>query len=87
MARKHLKVLEEIQKKPTPSNIRWHDIENALLSLGAQMTEGNGSRVRFDLNGITLSAHRPHPQKEAKRYQVRDVVDFLKSAGVIDSQA
>ena len=85
MVRKHSKTLEEIQRKPTPSNVKWLDVEKALISLGAQMTEGNGSRVRFDLNGITLSAHRPHPQKEAKRYQVRDVIDFLKSAGVIDN--
>jgi hypothetical protein len=50
--------------------------------LGAQAIEGNGSRVRFVLNGVVGSFHRPHPQKEAKPYQVRDARTFLEEAGV-----
>jgi hypothetical protein len=34
--------------------------------------------------GIVGTFHRPHPQKEAKPYQVRDVLKFLEMAGVIE---
>ena len=46
------------------------------------MIEGNGSRVRFAKDGIVASFHRPHPEKEAKRYQVRDAREFLSKIGV-----
>ena len=52
------------------------------IALGARVIEGNGSRVRFELNGVVASFHRPHPQKEAKPYQVRDAKAFLVQAGV-----
>ncbi|PKG96389.1 type II toxin-antitoxin system HicA family toxin [Pseudomonas sp. Choline-3u-10] len=29
-----------------------------------------------------VSSHRPHPEKEAKPYQVRDARAFLEQAGV-----
>ena len=80
---KQEKLLKRMAQKPTPANIHWADIERLLIGYGAALTEGRGSRVHFDLNGVTFCTHRPHPQKEAKRYQVRDVVDFLRAAGVI----
>jgi hypothetical protein len=52
------------------------------VALGAQVIEGNGSRVRFELNGVVASFHRPHPQKEAKPYQVKDAREFLAQAGI-----
>jgi len=50
--------------------------------VGAKVIEGRGSRVRFELNGVIATFHRPHPQKEAKPYQVRDARRFLEQAGV-----
>ncbi len=52
------------------------------MAIGAEMIEGSGSRVRFVLNEEVVSFHRPHPNKEAKPYQVRDARSFLKQAGV-----
>lgn len=52
------------------------------MALGAQIIEGKGSRVRFELNGVVATFHRPHPQKEAKPYQVRDARHFLEQAGI-----
>jgi len=60
----------------------WKEIESLLISVGAEVIEGNGSRVRFHKNGIIASFHRPHPKKEAKPYQVRDARKFLKQLGV-----
>jgi hypothetical protein len=52
------------------------------VALGAQTIEGNGSRVRFEFNGVVATFHRPHPHKEAKPYQVRDAKEFLTQIGV-----
>ena len=60
----------------------WKDIESLLISAGADVIEGNGSRVRFHKGGVIASFHRPHPKKEAKPYQVRDARTFLKQLGV-----
>ncbi|AFT71813.1 putative hicA-like protein [Alloalcanivorax dieselolei B5] len=38
--------------------------------------------MRFELNGVIGTFHRPHPDKEAKPYQVRDARAFLEQAGV-----
>ena len=42
---------EEIFKNPVQSDIEWQEIESLLKSLGANISEGNGSRVRIELNG------------------------------------
>lgn len=76
------KTLTAIFTSPTPANLEWRRIEALFVALGAQVIEGNGSRVRFELNGVIATFHRPHPQKEAKPYQVRDARAFLSQAGI-----
>ena len=78
----HKKTLEILFCKPTPKNLEWRCIESLFKSIGAKIIEGSGSRVRFSLNGVIATFHRPHPQKEAKPYQVRDAQRFLEEAGV-----
>ena len=78
----HRKTLAVVFATPAPSSLGWRKIESLLVALGAKVIEGNGSRIRFELNGVVASFHRPHPQKEAKPYQVRDARDFLTQAGV-----
>jgi hypothetical protein len=78
----HRKTLEAIYRVPVPTNLEWRRIETLFIALGAQVIEGRGSRVRFELNGIIATFHRPHPEKEAKPYQVRDAREFLMQAGV-----
>ena len=75
------RTLEAIFANPTPANLAWRQIEGLFATLGAQIIEGRGSRVRFELNGVVATFHRPHPHKEAKPYQVRDARDFLSQAG------
>jgi len=76
------KTLGLIFGKHVPTRLKWQRIEALFLALGAQAIEGRGSRVRFELNGIIATFHRPHPYKEAKAYQVRDARKFLEQAGV-----
>jgi len=78
----HQKTLAAIFGDPVPSSMEWRKIEALLVVLGAQIVEGNGSRVRFVLNGEIGTFHRPHPNKEAKPYQVRDARVLLQNAGV-----
>ena len=76
------KTLSALFSTPTPISLEWRKIESLLLALGSKSIEGSGSRVRFELNGVVASFHRPHPSKEAKPYQVRDAKEFLLQAGV-----
>ncbi|EDN70695.1 hicA protein [Beggiatoa sp. PS] len=82
MNSKHRKTLESIFSHPIPENLEWRKIETLFVALGAEVIEGNGSRVSFILNNEKADFHRPHPGKEAKRYQVRNAKDFLIKAGV-----
>jgi len=76
------KTVAEIFKNPVQSNIPWNEIEALLVSLGAEITEGNGSRVRIKLNGERAVFHRPHPQKETDKGAVVSMRRFLENAGV-----
>lgn len=78
----HHRTLMAIFATPTPANLAWRQIEALFVGLGAQIIEGRGSRVRFELNGVIATFHRPHPHKEAKPYQVRDAREFLIQAGI-----
>ena len=66
------------------SDILWNDIESLLYALGAEITEGRGSRVRVALKGVRAVFHRPHPQKETDKGSVKSMRRFLLAAGVKD---
>jgi len=74
--------LEAIFSEPVNGNIEWRKIESLFLSLGAVRTERAGSAVSFVLNDIRVDFHRPHPDKEALRYRVKDARKFLEQAGI-----
>ena len=82
MNKKHQKTITVIFQNPVPKSLKWSSIESLFVALGATVVEGRGSRVRFELNGIIGTFHRPHPRKEAKPYQVRDARYFLEQAGI-----
>lgn len=82
MNRKQSKTLEAIFSEPILRNIVWGDVVSLIRGLGGNVLQGDGSRVRFDLNGVSLNIHSPHPQKELKRYQVKALRDFLINAEV-----
>jgi hypothetical protein len=82
MNSKQKRTLDAIFEEPARANIDWKDIENLLSALGADLTEGRGSRLRVALNNVRASFHRPHPRKEAGRLMVRSVRRFLMEAGI-----
>lgn len=82
MNRKHQKTLESIFELPTRPGISWRDIEALFVACGAEVTEGEGSRVRVALNGVRAVFHRPHPKPETDKGAVVSVRRFLSEAGV-----
>ena len=82
MNSKHLKTLQLIFQQPTTPSLKFSDIEALVVALGGEVHERAGSRVRLMLNNEIWRCHRPHPAKEAKRYQVEEAREFLQQAGV-----
>lgn len=79
---KQKSTLQEVFHDPIKSSVRWADIEVLLVALGAEISEGNGSRVRVKLNGVFAVFHRPHPHKETDKGALKSVRRFLVNAGV-----
>ena len=82
MNNRHTKTLRAVFTNPVPASLEWSAIESLLVAVGCEVTEGSGSRVRFECRGVIAAFHRPHPAKEAKRYQVRDAREFLEKLGI-----
>lgn len=78
------RVLASVFSDPIRANIAWSDIEKLFVRLGAEVTEGRGSRVRVFLNGVRAVFHRPHPEKEASKAQIRSVRRFLTEIGLVE---
>ena len=51
-------------------------------SLGGVVVEREGSRVKFELQNERWMCHKPHPGKEAKRYQIEEAREFLTRCGI-----
>lgn len=82
MKAKHRKILRAVFAMPTRANIKFTDIESLLASLGGKVKEGAGSRMSVTVSGKTVFFHRPHPGKEARKYQVENAREFLQTIGV-----
>ena len=82
MQKKHEKTLQLIFAKPVRPDVPWQDIEHLLKSLGAELSEGRGSRLRIALNGVRAVFHRPHPKKETDKGALVSMRRFLESAGM-----
>ncbi len=82
MNKKQRQTLQKVFEKPERSDILWNDIEGLFLALGAEVTEGKGSRVRVALNGVRAVFHRPHPERVTNKGAVKSVRRFLMESGV-----
>ncbi len=78
---KHRKTLRAVFEDPVRSDVVWTDVERLFEALGAEVSEGRGSRVRVHLNGVRAVFHRPHPRKETDKGALRSVRRFLAEAG------
>jgi hypothetical protein len=78
----HRLTLDKIFANPVSASIKWRDVEALLVALGAEVSEGGGSRVRFTIADQTLFLHRPHPSPDTKRWAIRDIREFLTNVGI-----
>ena len=81
MNHKQIQTLRAIFCNPIHGNVLWTDVESLLIALGAEISEGNGSRVRVYLKGVRAVFHRPHPEKEIDKGALKSVRRFLAEAG------
>lgn len=82
MQKKHAATLNAIFTIPVQCHIEWRQIESLLVALGAEISEGRGSRVRIALNSCRAVFHRPHPRKETDKGAVISIRRFLTTAGI-----
>lgn len=82
MSTRHRRTLEAVFRDPVSATIIWDDVERMLVHHGAVIRERSGSRIEVELSGLRSNFHRPHPQKEAKQYQIREVRALLTQADI-----
>ena len=82
MNKKQRQTLVKIFERPERSDIPWVNIESLFIALGADISEGRGSRVRVALNDIRAVFHRPHPERVTNKGAVKSVRRLLQEAGV-----
>ncbi|OJU04964.1 MAG: hexulose-6-phosphate synthase [Rhizobium sp. 63-7] len=82
MKRRHRETLEQIFARPVRGSIRWTEIEALLLSLGAEITEREGSRIGVFLFEEIRVFHRPHPSPDTDKGAVASIRKWLESNGV-----
>jgi hypothetical protein len=79
---KQTRTLQSIFADPIRAGIPWNDIESLLIALGGVLSEGSGSRVRVNLNGVLAVFHRPHPERVTDKGALKSVRRFLINAGI-----
>ena len=82
MNSKQRKTLAAVFARPTSASIPFSDIESLIKALDGSVSEREGSRVKIEIKGEIWRCHRPHPGKEAKRYQVEEARELLERVGV-----
>lgn len=82
MNSRQLKTLNSIFKDPIRSSVKWSDVESLLHAIGAELSEGKGSRVRIALNGVRAVFHRPHPEPITDKGALKSMRRFLTQAGI-----
>ena len=83
MKAKHRRILEAIFAIPTRGGIVFSAIEALVIAIGGVVREGEGSRIVFELKGSRKYLHRPHPGKEAKKYQVEELREWFRQLEII----
>lgn len=79
------KLIQRLKTKP--KDFSFDDAETLLRYLDYTLVnkgKTSGSRVMFvsETHGSIL-LHRPHPQKELKAYQIKQLKEFLEQEGLI----
>lgn len=60
LSSKHRKTLLDIWKVPPLANLKWTRVEALIKAADGKIEQGNGSRVRFVIDGRVGRFHTPH---------------------------
>lgn len=71
-----------------PKDFTYNELRKTLTSLGYSETQSgktSGSRVAFvnAKDDHIIRLHKPHPNTELKQYQINQIVEELRSRGII----
>ncbi len=77
MNNKHRKTLQKIMTTPVLASICFDELVVCMLAMGYTLEQREGSRIAFIIQDEELSLHKPHPNKEIKKYVVRNVAQFI----------
>lgn len=73
--------------KSKPSDFSWGELKSMLSGMGYELSTGGktgGSRIRFlHPERPPIIMHEPHPTQVLKRYQVEQILEFLKKEGLL----
>lgn len=83
MRTRHEKTLRLVFSRPAPASLKWPDVLALLTSLGAAITEAEGSRVTIVLFEQVRVMHRPHPSPELDKGAVTSLRKWLEENGVL----
>jgi len=77
MKNKDRKLLGKIFARPVSGNVRFSDILALFKSLGAEISEAEGSRIRVVLFDEIRVFHRPHPSPMTDKGAVESIRKWL----------
>lgn len=69
-----------------PKDFTYDEARTLLCALGfEERSKGktSGSRVEFARDNATILLHKPHPSGELKPYQIRQLIEVLKTLKLI----
>ena len=79
------KLIQRLKSKP--KDFTFDDAEtllNYLDFIRSNKGKTSGSRVMFVSNEHgSILLHKPHPQKELKSYQIKQLLEFLEQEGLV----
>jgi hypothetical protein len=73
--------------KSKPLDFTWSELKSLLSGMGYELSTGGrtgGSRIKFlHPERPPIIMHKPHPTSVLKRYQVEQILEFLKKEGLL----
>ncbi|CAC9492249.1 hypothetical protein [uncultured Gammaproteobacteria bacterium] len=78
MNNKQRKILKKIMTTPALASVEFDEVVKCMVAMGCDFKQGEGSRVAFIIGSEVLVIHKPHPNKELKRYAVKQLQLFIK---------
>lgn len=87
MNSKQLRTLKRIFDNPNSVGCDLDGSREPFAGEGGDIQGGARFSIRTSLGQALLSIHKPHPQKELKKYALERVRDFLREVGLTPESA